>query len=326
MNNYFNIFFKNIIPLILSFLFISSIYNFVFKVRWNRKILFIAVVIFLKFMLISCERDIDIDLGDAGARVVVEGAIESGEKPRILLTRSRGFFDDVPTDSLDFITKTLILDAVIVISDGTVTENMELTFSNQYPFLFYTTQNMIGQVGKTYTINIQADGNTYTSSTTIPPPLPLDTTYFGLNIFNQEEDSLGFVFLRYTDPDTLGNAYRLFLRRNSYPSFLPPGGSVSDDRFNNGLTVEFFSGNPRPPFGNFNTSEDFFFKIGDTIYTKFCTIGKNEFQFFNTLEAAVSGNGNPFGVPVLIKSNIIGEGGTGVWCGYGVTYDTTYAQ
>jgi hypothetical protein len=34
---------------------ISSIYNFVFKVRWNRKILFIAVVIFLKFMLISCE-------------------------------------------------------------------------------------------------------------------------------------------------------------------------------------------------------------------------------------------------------------------------------
>jgi hypothetical protein len=276
----------------------------------------------------SCERDIDIDLGDAAIRVVVEGAIEQGEKPRILLTRSRGFFDEVPTDSIEFITKTLILDANIIISDGTVTETMSLTLSNEYPFLFYTTANMVGEVGKTYSIVIQADGKILTSSTTIPPPVPVDTSYFGLNIFDQNEDSLGFVFIRYTDPDTIGNAYRLFLRRNSFPSFLPARGSVSDDRFSNGLTIEFFAGNPLPPFVGFGEArrEDFFFKLGDTIYTKFCTIGIREFEFFNTLEAAVSSNGNPFSVPVLIKSNISGEGGLGVWCGYGVTFDTTIAQ
>ncbi|MFN4121834.1 MAG: DUF4249 domain-containing protein [Flavobacteriales bacterium] len=286
-------------------------------------ILFITASLFY-----ACERDIDIDLGDAAIRVVVEGAIEQGEKPRILLTRSRGFFDQVPTDSIEFINKTLILDANITITDGSVTETMFLTFSNQYPFLFYTTANMVGEVGKTYSITIQADGRILTSSTRIPPPVPIDTTFFGLNIFDQNEDSLGFVFIRYTDPDTIGNAYRLFLRRNSFPSFLPARGSVSDDRFSNGLTIEFFAGNPLPPFVGFSESrrEDFFFKRGDTIYTKFCTIGINEFNFFNTLEVAVSSNGNPFAVPVLIKSNIKGEGGLGVWCGYGVTFDTTIAQ
>lgn len=286
-------------------------------------ILFITASLFY-----ACERDIDIDLGDAAIRVVVEGAIEQGEKPRILLTRSRGFFDEVPTDSIEFITKTLILDANITITDGSVTETMFLTFSNEYPFVFYTTANMVGEVGKTYSITIQADGRTLTSSTRIPPPVPIDTTYFGLNIFDQNEDSLGFVFIRYTDPDTIGNAYRLFLRRNSFPSFLPARGSVSDDRFSNGLTIEFFAGNPLPPFVGFGQSrrEDFFFKLGDTIYTKFCSIGRDEFNFFNTLEVAVSSNGNPFAVPVLIKSNIKGEGGLGVWCGYGVTFDTTIAQ
>jgi len=296
--------------------------------KTSLKFIIPSLIFCMTLFLISCERDIDIDLGESGVRIVVEGAIESGEKPRILLTRSRGFFDQVPIDSLEFITKTLVLDAEITISDGSITENMQLTFANEYPFIFYTSQNMIGQVGKTYTITINADGKTLTASTHIPPALQIDTTFFGLNIFDQEEDSLGFVFLRYKDPDTLGNAYRLFLRRNSYPSFLPARGSVSDDRFSNGLNIEFFAGNPLPPFTGFGdaTSEDFFFKLGDTIYTKFCTIGKREFDFFTTLESAVSSNGNPFAVPVLIKSNIKGEGGVGVWCGYGVTYDTTYAQ
>jgi tetratricopeptide (TPR) repeat protein len=47
------------------FLIVSSIYNFDFKVRWNRIILFLAVGIFLNFMLISCNtKPIEFDPND----------------------------------------------------------------------------------------------------------------------------------------------------------------------------------------------------------------------------------------------------------------------
>jgi len=274
--------------------------------------------------LVACERDITIDLPNANPKIVIEGTIEAGQKPKVLVTRNQGFFNSFPTDIEQFIETFLVTDAQIVISDGNVEEPMNLVidFLN-YPFAYYTTSIMTGEVNKTYTLSVIADGQILSSFTTIPPAVPLDSAWFILNPFRANEDSFGFANTRFIDPDTVGNAYRLFIKRRFEPDYLPVFGSTYNDQFINGRTFEFFSGQGRRSFASQDTFVDssFFFKLGDTIDVKFCSIGQKEYEFYSTYEAATSTNGNPFASPVLIKSNI--NGGLGVWCGIG-PYFTTF--
>lgn len=274
----------------------------------------------------SCERDITIDLPIDEQMIVVEGCIEAGEAPRVLLSRNRGFFEPFPTDLLDFVEKFIVQDAVVTISDGTQTETLQFVVNPlQYPYVYYTTTVMKGEAGKSYTLTVQAEGKTLRSVTRIHPPIKLDTTYFKLNIFNVNEDSLGFVFGRLTDPDTLGNGYRIYSKKNSESEFFPVDGSAFNDLFINGRTFEFFLQQSTKPFPAQDTfiREQYYYTLGDTIYLKFCTMGLKEVEFFETYEAARGTNGNPFSSPILIKSNI--EGGLGVWYGIAATYDTLIA-
>lgn len=283
-------------------------------------------IIGIAWMFSSCERDITIDLPNAGPKIVIEGTIEDGQKPKVLVTRNQGFFNEFPTDLEQFIETFLVTDAQVVISDGVVEETMTLVldFLN-YPFAYYTTNVMLGQVNKTYSLSVVADGQVLSSITTIPPAVPLDTTWFILNPFRANEDSFGFANVRFVDPDTVGNAYRLFIKRRFETEYLPVFGSTYNDQFINGRTFEFFSGQGRRSFASSDTFVDssFFFKLGDTIDIKFCSIGQKEFEFYSTYEAGSSTNGNPFASPVVIKSNI--NGGLGVWCGIGPYFTTLIA-
>jgi hypothetical protein len=146
-----------------------------------------------------------------------------------------------------------------------------------------------------------------------------------LDPFNNEEDSLGVSYGQIMDPDTIGNAYRLFAKKNSETEYFPASGAHFNDDFTNGQRVVFFYGQGKRPFFASDTfvPREFFYKLGDTILLKFCSIGRNEELFFNTLDAATNSNGNPFSSPVIVKSNI--EGGLGIWCGYSPAYDTIIA-
>ena len=68
------------------------------------KILYICVIVFALVMMQACEREIDIELPNAEDLLVVEGSIETGEFPKVLITRNRGFFNEFPTDLNTFLT------------------------------------------------------------------------------------------------------------------------------------------------------------------------------------------------------------------------------
>jgi hypothetical protein len=48
------------------------------------------------------------------------------------------------------------------------------------------------------------------------------------------------------------------------------------------------------------------------------------YQFWFTLEADRASNGNPFGFPTTIRSNI--NGGLGIWGGYAVSHHTVTSK
>ena len=70
--------------------------------------------------------------------------------------------------------------------------------------------------------------------------------------------------------------------------------------------------------------EDIYFKVGELIKIKFCTIDKYSFSFWNTYQLETINAINPFASSsVNIESNIEGDG-LGIWSGQGVTYYLFY--
>lgn len=305
---------------------------------------FVAIPLTLFF--VSCEKDIDIELPESERKLVVEGNIEPGQPPFVLLTKNMDYFG--PTD-LNTLQSLFVHDATITVSNGTNTVQLTEICTSQLPdsllpdiavligvslndlksfgFCLYTTldPSIFGEVGKTYTLNILAEGKQLFSTTTIPTPIKMNSFWYK---DQPGFSNYGYLWFNQTDPAPYGNAYRIFTQRKGKDSrFLPADGSVWDDQLINGLTFDAFIFRGAEP--NSTDPEDFaetseYFKQGDTIIIKFCTIDLPHFDFWETFETAAFNDGNPFAAPTTIKTNIEG-GGLGVWGGYGVTYDTLIA-
>ena len=279
-------------------------------------------------LLTGCEKNVTVAVPNGDEEVVVEGYIETGKNPQVLLSRTLPFFGEVNTSN---VLQNLIPGATVIVNNGTVSDTLQ-SFSGYY---FSTT--MIGEVGKTYTLTVHVNSKTITSVTTIPAPVKLDSVWWKVD---GQRDSLGFAWGHLTDPDTIGNCYRWFAERiNRYTfgpdsgrvkdsTFIAPlGGSVFEDKFINGRSFDISF--PRGSF-SFSSKEDdvndekYFFKRGDTIIVKFCAIDRAHFQFWRSEETQIGNNGNPFGSPAPVISNIVG--GLGIWGGYSPAFDTIIAR
>jgi len=266
----------------------------------------------------SCTKDININLPHQEPQLVVEGHIETGTPPYVILTRSSDFYS---TFYLDSVGNYFVHGAVVKVSNGVDTVTLDEISIDTAGTIFtvYTSFAMLGEEGKTYSLSIEADGKTVSSTTTIPPALPLDSIWWEpANI--GETDSFVNLICRYTDPPQLGQYVRYFTKENSQP-FYPGYNSVFEDALINGTTFDFEL--DRGVNRNDTTAfyEGYFrFRKGDTITVKWCAIDQPHFDFWRTLEFELSGQGSPFASPVIIQSNIIG--GFGIWGGYSPDYKT----
>lgn len=279
-------------------------------------------------VLSACEKNVTVDIPKADEQLVVEGYIENGQPALLVLSRTLPFFGSVNVNN---VVQNTVQGARVIVTDGTTIDTLR-----QLPGIGVYYSTLLGEVGKTYSLLVEAEGKTVTAVTRIPGQLALDSTWWKVD---GERDSLGFVWARMSEPDTLGNCYRWFARRiNQYTFgeeigrtkdsiFIAPLGSVFEDKFINGRTFDFSF--PRGSVANSEKEDDlneerFFFKRGDTIVVKFTTIDRDHFEFWRTAETQIQNNGNPFGSPAPITSNI--RGGLGIWGGYAATFDTVIAR
>ncbi len=282
-----------------------------------------AGVVGLFFLLFfsGCEKDITVNLPQGEEKIVVEGYIEAGRQPFVLLSRSTGYF--APFDSAS-VAQYAIKNALVVICDGLICD----TLIAPLPAIgyLYISPNLTGTVGRSYSLYVKTeDGRELTSSTYCYPPVALDSVWFKVQ---PGKDSLGWVWAHLTDPDTLGNVYRWFARRiGKDPDFIPPLGSVFTDRFFNGASFDFAFNRGKYPNSTApddNNEEEGFFKIGDTIVVKFCTAGQATYDFWRAAEEQIITNGNPFSGITFIPSNI--KGGIGIFEAYTPSFDTVIAR
>ncbi|MDX2002442.1 MAG: DUF4249 domain-containing protein [Chitinophagales bacterium] len=297
----------------------------------------------------SCTKDITVDLPDPESMLVVEGYIENGVPPYVLLTKNSAYFGGIDLNDLG---SYFVRGARIRVFEGNDTVQLaefcvqslpdtfqraflraygyEISDSSEVPDVcVYTIPNIlsyyngdtvstfIGRVNHTYGLIVEAEGKTLTSSTYIPGVVPVSLSYEPRS--DEANDSLVTVNVTFTQPDTPGNYARYFTQRNDESMYPPASQSAYDDALFSGsqqYTFPIERGQSKYDEVDFDTY-GFFWK-GDTVTVKWAQIDKKAYDFWHTLDN--DGGDNPFSSPVRIKTNI--EGGLGVWCGYGAYYAT----
>lgn len=315
-----------------------------------------GALLLLPFLLTACEKEITVDLPETASKVVVEGTIETGQPPVVLLSRTQSYFE--PT-SIAGLASLYITDGIVIVSDGFTTDTLDKVCSEQLTeeqliaaseatgisidllrqinICAWTDLSgaFLGVEGRTYRLEVQADGMTVTSETKVPFGVALDSLWFRLAEQRPNDDTLGFLWGTLSDPDTAGNAYRWLAKRiNSDAdgntkdgSFVAPLFSAFEDRYVNGLTFDFAYNRGSVAFSEAdddNNEESGYFKVGDTVVVKLASIGLREFRFYDSFSTNVTSQGDLFSNPANVVSNI--NGGLGAWVGYGSRLDTVICQ
>ena len=128
----------------------------------------ICIAILLTSLMFSCEDPIDVTLAEADPLLVVDGWIDNRPGTQeIKLTSSQPFFDNIPA--------TGITEASVTVerSDGVIFEfphTSNGTYSIDIP-----ENESIGQVGDTFTLNIEIGENQYDAVTTMGRSAPIDS-------------------------------------------------------------------------------------------------------------------------------------------------------
>jgi hypothetical protein len=311
----------------------------------------LIVCLFLLLLFFSCSKEVEIEIPGYKEQLVVEGRIETDGFPLVMLSKSQDVYSS--TDLLAYL-GSFISDATVSVSDGqqtivlevfnisdlpvesqkTIAEILKLELHEvvflPIPIFSTAVESMKGEVGKTYTLTIEKDGQTNTGKTILLPPVPLQQSYWKPSNDNPE---YGLVVGRLADPPNQYNAYKWEAKRitpqaNGEPLdtlFRRAPGSYFDDRFFDGITFEFDTYN-RQRRKDESHLEEFrrYYRLGDIVVAKFSRLDRDVFEFYNKMNEQQENMGNPFAVPVNAPSNI--SGALGVWAGVSTWFDTIVCE
>jgi len=290
-----------------------------------KKILVFLCAIFL----LSCEKNVDLNIGETSPLLVVDAQIENDQFPNVVLTKSLGYFSNI---SAQLLANSFVRNAEVFVSNGILSQKLKeysVQIAPGFTAYFYSTDLLNpatafkGTANANYSLRILVDGREYNAVTTIPGlNARLDSVFVRPAPQNPDTNKRN-LFIRVTDPPGRGNFVRYFTRLNSGP-FLAGENSVFDDQIIDGTTFDIQL-SPGIDRNNPPKSDSNFFKRGDTITMKFCDISKPTYTFWNTWEFAYQSIGNPFAQPNKVLGNI-SNGALGAFSGYAARYHTFVAQ
>lgn len=265
-------------------------------------------------ILVSCQKTIDDDTAGTG-RLVVEGWIDSGGHPTVILTRS---FSPMSTESTT-LSDLVVRWANVTISDGERTETMIGRIDNSMtPPFVYTTAQITGVPGRTYTITAEYEGERIVSSCTMPRPVDISRIDVApvADSDTLREVSLTFVpgigndkcyQLAVYDPSLSGRMLPCFM--GAYAASSSGGGGEVT------LTV------CRPSIDTDGGDYIPYFRTGRTIMVALTAIAPEVWRFWHEYDDFTAFGGNIFLAGTIpMHGNI--DGGYGIWSARGVDVRT----
>ena len=302
------------------------------------RILKYTVLLMSLWSLWSCSKEVQIDIPGYKEQLVVDGRIETGQPAIVLLSKSNNVYKSANYQTY---LNSFIDDAIVLISNGTQTDTLNQICTDDLPpgledvaaavfgipaellvnlhLCAYVSLNMVGEVGKTYSLEIQYQDKTYNASSTILNPTPLDS------VFWKPEGNFsdrGFSWAKLSDPAATADAYLWEVKYLQDFQFTKTFNPYYNDKFFNGLTFDFAYENPMS-FQDTNVNDAYrgYYKLNDTVVIKSSKLGIKEYNYFEKKYNQIFSGGSPFAVPTNIPTNIQG-GALGIWVAYSPWYDT----
>ena len=269
-----------------------------------------CIICMLLLMLLSaCQSPYTTSLQED---IIVEGWIESGSGPVVILTKSM-ILEEMQSQTEGDV---LLPWAKVTISDGIDSVVLTGGINHDYfPPYVYTTSHMKGEAGKTYWLRVEYGNRVATAKTTIPYPQALE----GLHV-SKASDSLYQITASFMD-NPLSKDYYLFQTRifNKENRYYPAFFGLIDDEL---LKDDVLYRHQVQPGIHFMTAgvDNYrpYYKEGDSVLIKFSKIDELSYRVQQSINEIVAFSSNPAFVTDLdLYSNI--DGGSGFWCGYGVT-------
>ncbi len=240
---------------------------------------------------------------------VVEGWIDCGHFPEVKVTRTLALNSNgISVDSLD---KYFDRWAKVSVCDGERTVILTgMPDSNRFPPYVYTTGEMRGEAGKTYTLTVvTSNGERAEAVTTIPHPITIDS----------------FSVERVAGSDTLCQLYGYTRKRERCKLFTKVIGQDGEymSAYNGLYDANTIGDGGRVAInsGRTNLKKDFtpFFSQNDIVHVKFAAIDSAAFRFWRDFEDMTILSRNPlFPVAKNLQSNMTGA--LGYWFGYGSSF------
>ncbi len=261
--------------------------------------------------LISCSRENSTEVVTAESKIVVEGSIEQGDVAQVILSRS------IPVESVidsSTVLNHVIRSARVSVSDGTNEELLRLkNNTNVIPPFTYYGSDIIGEVGKTYTLKIEYLNKVLTAETTIPQPVLIQSARYAKN---DNIDYTGYITINFEDLVNEKNYYQIATRLEYNETVFTPAlyGNLDDANFQTpSVSLQIKRGVSIFPKTKFEP----YFTDGDVVAVKLKTMNLDAFNFWNSWQNEIINGLNPiFPSNSSLKSNIKG-GGVGIWAGYG---------
>lgn len=230
---------------------------------WKKRLIFRSTIFKLSILLMilvvsSCEKVIQVHLDEAPNQLVIEGVITEGRVPQVVkISRS------VPvTESSSF---PAVQGAMVKVTDSF---NNTFTLTEIQPGTY--TSTFRARIGRTYSLNVQADGQTYTAKSVMPDSVTIDSLSVRDFTFGGEVSKQ--IQVHYRDPLFDTNYYRfvLFINGKQANSIF-----AENDRFNDGNYVKTLL------FHDDDT--DGALKSGDTVTVLLQSIDSSVFTYWYSL-------------------------------------------
>ena len=270
--------------------------------------------IFVPFLVVACNTDVDVDLQEAKAPLVVDAFIYHKAEPQIVdLTTANTYFDSSEPIGVS--------GATVQITDleTSLVYDFDEESAGKYVWNPTNPSDSFGIVGNTYVLNIVANGKNYTSTSKLNRVVPVDSITWSL------EDEEPFTDGDYysaefwgTDAEGVGDAYWIKAWKNGMLLNKPNEINIAiDGAFSDGDNADnvTFITPIRQAVTPFEFDDDDVlidpFELGDSLYVEIQSITPEVHFFLQTAieqTAREGGFGELFATPLAnLPTNIFSE-------------------
>lgn len=254
-----------------------------------RRIKYITPFLLL-VLLWGCQEVVEVNLDNTNPKLVVEGLITNQEGPYyVKLSTTGNFYSKEATPA--------VTEAVVTLADNAGNTEV-LTHLSDDPGI-YRADQIRGEVGRTYYLNIQYKGQEYTSEAYMPPVTTIDSLVIRFVKGNPIKEEGHYLYFYAEEPQGETNYYRWLVYENDSLYNSPSDLLIANDALIQGR-IE-------------NLELPYPFQKSDTVRLEMQSLSKKAYEYYLGLQTVYSNDGGLFSPPPVNPPSVISNGALGIF-------------